>query len=314
MGWLNLLWMFLVISLTTWAIGNGAAMLFSALPRAQQVENERRRLWFLAALPWLLPVTAISALTASSVAKVMGWIHDHCLQHVQHHPHFCFEHLPEFALALSQSLPILIATLGFLTLLVIRFAGLAKEYDQVNLLHKLLPHNSQLKFFQDSRPLAFAIGIRRPTIYLSSGLKSFLSKREQRLVVAHEAAHIRNKDSLKNTVFELLLGAHWYRKALRQRWRLSTEVLADKCVTLRYDALDLAAVLLKLERAKIATPHPLSITGGDTQLRVQHLLHQGSRTDSLLLESFLCALLASVPLMAVINHHGIETVLGWWLS
>ncbi|MDO3385308.1 M56 family metallopeptidase [Gilvimarinus sp. SDUM040013] len=287
--------------------------MFSALPSAKQVDSERRRLWLLAGMPWLLPATAIAALFASSLAKAMNWIHDHCLQHLQHHPHFCFEHLPEIALGLAQSLPVAIATLGFLILLAARLIRQAKDHDRVKLLQKLLPNGARLKHFHDSRPLAFALGIRRPAIFLSSGLKQWLTKRQQRLVLAHEAAHIRNRDGLKNALFECLLVAHLHRTNLRQRWHLSTEVLADECVAQQYDALELATILVKLERAKIATTQHLSITGSNTQLRIQHLIQKDERPDSFSFEVLLYGMLFAVPVMAIIHHHVIETVLGWWL-
>ena len=313
MGWLNLLWMLLVVSLVTWALGNFLTMAFSKLPPARQIHRERRRLWLLASLPWLLPFTAIIALSASSLAKALNWIDDHCLQHDRHHPHFCFEHLPDFALSLSQSLPVAIATGSLLILLAMRMFHQVKHYKSGSLLQKLLPKGARLKHFSDPRPLAFALGIRRPVIFLSSGLKQWLTKRQQRLVLAHEAAHIRNHDGIKNTLFELLLGIHVQRKSLLHRWHVSTEILADSHVSRRFDALELAAVLIKLERAKLTVTQPLSITGGSTQTRIQYLVKQEATPDSFSFEGLLYLLLCTLPVMAAIYHHEIETVLGWWL-
>ena len=313
MGWLNLLWMLLVASLVTWTLGNLLTMAFSRLPPARQIQNERRRLWLLVGLPWLLPLTAFIALSGASLAKALNWIDDHCLQHFRHHPHFCFEHLPDFALSVSQSLPVVIATSSLLALLTVRLFNQVKQHQSDSLLQKLLPMGSRLKHFEDSRPLAFAMGIRQPAIFISSGLKQWLSKSQQRLVLAHEAAHIRNHDVIKDALFELLLGAHLSRKTLRKRWRLSTEVLADKCVVQRFDALELAEVLIKLERANIGTQQPLSITGGNTQTRIQYLMEPGAGSDSISFEWLLYFLLIALPVLAVIHHHSIETLLGWWL-
>lgn len=311
---LNLVWLFLVVCLLAWALGNAVAMALSALPPAPSTRKERHRLWLLAALPWLFPLLTCLSLVALSLAKTLNWIDDHCRDHFQHHPHFCFEHLPDLALTFAQSSPVVLVASGLLVLLMTRIFAQVKQHRKGALLQRLVPALSRLNQFQDPRPLAFVMGIRQPRIFLSSGLKQWLTKRQQRLVVAHEAAHIRNHDVMKNVVFEVLLSLHLQRKILRQRWSLSTELLADQQVARRFDALELAEVLVSLERAKFSSPHPVAITGGITQTRIQHLLAPVETTEHSQLEWLTYLVLLALPTLAAFHHHALESLFGLWLK
>ena len=313
-GLLNLIWLLLAISLLAWALGNVVAIALGALPPARSIRSERRRLWLLAALPGVFPLVSALSLVALSLAKALNWINDHCQDHLQHHPHFCLEHLPDLALSLSQSSPVIVIASGLLVLMATRIGAQFRQHRRSALLQRLVPAASRLNHFQDSRPLAFAMGVRRPTIFLSSGMKQWLTKHQQRLVVAHEAAHIRNHDVIKNIAFEVLLSLHLQRRGLRRRWRLSAEVLADQQVARRFDALELAEVLVSLERAKLSSLYAMAITGGDTQTRIQELLVLEGAPAHPWLEWMIYPAVLALPALAAFHHHAVESLIGLWLA
>lgn len=313
-SWLNLLWMLLSVSLMAWMIGNLISLLVSTLPTTRDINRERRRLWALASLPVALPLACLFALISSATAKALNVIDDHCFEHFQHHPHFCFEHLPDIAIAASHSLPVIAASASLLILVTYSACIQISQHRRGSLLRRLMPLKSRLKRVPDSRPLAFVLGIREPTIFLSEGLYRLLSKRQQRLVLAHETAHIRNFDVIKNVIFELLLSLHLRRRTLRRRWRLSTELLADAQVARRFDRFELAKVIIDLERSRKNQLQPVSIYGSDTQMRVKQLIEPVTMTAPARFEWLIYTLSLAIPVMAAIHHHALETLLGWWLK
>jgi Zn-dependent protease with chaperone function len=53
------------------------------------------------------------------------------------------------------------------------------------------------------RPLCFTLGLRTPTVYLTTGLRERLSEAELAVVLAHERAHARRRDGALNAFLVL---------------------------------------------------------------------------------------------------------------
>lgn len=312
---LNLVWMLTVVALLAWMLANATVMACIPLLNRSNLTRERYQLWSLAAAPWMLPLASVATLAVIALLKAIGWIDDHCTVHAKHHPHFCLEHLPDILLSFSQSMIAIIGTGMLSGALVWQVGRQVRQHSKTRLLQRLASNKRLLKSLSDHRSLAFTVGVRTPVMFLSSGLKNKLTKRQQRIVAAHEATHIRHQDVLKNTLFEILLSLHVYRAHLRQRWHLNTEARADSCVAQRFDRLEIAEVLLTLEREAVAKLHPVSIAGASSQARIRRLLQPSiEKPPSTNVDIFFFSLFAALPVFLAFNHHAIETLLGWWLN
>lgn len=312
MSWLNLLWMFIVIAACCWVLANILVALFSPLLSTKRKLHSRKHMWFLAALPWVLPLIAIVSLLLLALAKSWGWIHHHCEVHQAHHPHFCLEHLPALAMHFSRSLAAFLLVAGMLGLFIIRVFAQFRLHKLSGVFQKLTTGTSTIKKLNDSRPLAFALGIFKPSIFISKGLQSQLSKRQVRMVISHEIAHLRHNDVLKNTLFEILLSIHLVPQELRSSWYLSSELRADQHVARDFDRFEIAEVLIKLRRLKVNIPFATAINGGHLEARIDVLtqpLISSVRMPPLM--AILYLIVCFFPVLLILNHHGLETLWGW---
>jgi beta-lactamase regulating signal transducer with metallopeptidase domain len=132
-----------------------------------------------------------------------------------------------------------------------------------------------------ARPLCFTMGVLRPAVYLSTGLREQLSPREREAMLAHEATHVRRRDgvvrtflSLFYTLFPLpgsrLLLADWHHAAERE---------CDAAAAGRIgSATDVAAALIRAAQAMARSSACLpggacfAAFGDDIEGRVEALL------------------------------------------
>lgn len=315
-GVLSLLWLFMLILFASWILSQ---LMVPTVLRAIDAAGTspgiiRRRLFMTAILPWLLPLVAVIALAVIAAGKYFGFLHDHCHYHAPHHPHFCFEHLPQMLLGYPHALLGGILA-GLVLALFVRF--LRHERDQIHrigALTTLASGKGMLKRVDDKRVFAFAAGLRQPRIFFSIGLERTLNNHERRIVLAHEVAHIRRRDLWWNVVIEclLILSVAPLAKVIRQRWNLAMEAQVDDHVAQRYGTTQTAAVLVKLARMAAPTPAPASITGSELTLRVERLLNRGPMTrNSWVFDGLFWA--ANVGFVAILmnSHHSLETLLGY---
>lgn len=313
MSWLALLWILIVVTSMSWVLANILVAGFSPLIRQISFAGIRRHLWAMAVMPWSVPLLAVITLLILALAKHQGWIHDHCETHLPHHPHFCFEHLPEMAVQLSNSMYGLCVVLFTVLLLIRRWTPLFILRAKSHSFQRLVSHRYLVKTLEDERPLAFTLGESRPSIFISRGLRKLLSKKELRIVVSHEVAHARHMDVAKNTLFEVFLSLHAFPSLLRSAWYLSSEVRADQYVAKKFDALEVADVLIKLGRSAINPPFPTSIMGGQLSERIRVLIHADRTCRAPITLWFLYLILLAFPFVLLVGHHSLETLWGWLL-
>lgn len=283
--------------------------------RTGSLHARPRRILLVSALPWLLPATALLAMVALATAKRLGWVHDHCLSHAPGHPHFCFEHLPGMLLGHGHGhVVVATAMLSAFGLFALRRGDRARrQASERAALTALSRGRGPLRVLEDARPVAFAAGGRRPRIYLSRGLLGALSRREQRMVVAHEAAHVRQRDLATGWLMEILLLLHPPALAdrLRQLWRDAIELRADAHVARRFGRTETAELLVRLARAMQPAPVATGFGGGHLGLRVHSLLG-GPRTRrrGAGLEALIAGGLPALLVTVAMHHQGLETRLG----
>lgn len=84
--------------------------------------------------------------------------------------------------------------------------------------------------FHCHEPLAFAMGMLHPKVYLSTSLMDMLDEEEIDAVVYHELHHKYSYDPLKAFTFSMLTKVIWYipvLKHMRQSYSVFREVIAD---------------------------------------------------------------------------------------
>lgn len=155
---------------------------------------------------------------------------------------------------------------------------------------------------EDGDSYAFAAGLARPRIWLSSGLLELLDEAELAAVLRHERHHVQQRDplrvllarSLAHGLFFLPLAA-----ALRDLYLEAKEREADAASGAHYE---LAAALLKLMQAGSQLPSAASLAAAgsaSTAGRIQRLL--GKEATSLVADVALVQrLLISLALAAAV--------------
>jgi Zn-dependent protease with chaperone function len=270
----------------------------------------------IALLPWLVPLTTVVSIFILSAAKPLGLIADHCLYHGPGHPHLCLEHLPAIAVSHVQLAG---AAAAFLLVLILLVRYLARERRMAIRLRSMraLSHGfGRLRILEGEQHLALAANPRDPFVLISSGLMNRLTRRECRIVLAHEIAHLRHRDLLRNYCFEVLLLLHlpWAAGELRNAWRQALEERADDSVAARFGADSVAQALLQVIRGTQRRWTPaFSVSGADSLRRIERLLSPGEApaTRPIVFECSYFLLLLAVALAATTAHHGIETLLGF---
>ena len=313
----SLLWLLLVLAFGAWlaaVVGTSVLAKLTAVSPLSPLAR-RRRVWLAAWFPLAFPTVVVAAAIALAGAKAIGWTADHCLHHDSSHPHFCFSHLPALDLT---SLAALMTAAIVLVVAVVLARGLWNESMAVSKaasLKNLARGKGVLRILEESRPWAFAAGIRQPFVLVSTGLRQNLDARERRVLVGHEFAHLRHGDPLGLFLLELLLLLHisWTARQLRQAMQQAMEELADDKVALRFGAYPVAALLLKVARLSCNQPaNVMAASGADPIHRARRLLFTQHQPDSgAAFEWGYAAFLLATFALVVTTHHTFETLLGF---
>ena len=107
--------------------------------------------------------------------------------------------------------------------------------------------DEQLQVYETnaSGPPVAVVGFRTPRLLLSPQLKTILERGELERALAHETAHVRQRDNLRKLI--LLLCRFPGMKRLDAAWTEATEFAADeRAVKSKREALDLASALVKI--------------------------------------------------------------------
>lgn len=130
--------------------------------------------------------------------------------------------------------------------------------------------------FQSSRqtPPLTLVGICHPRVLVSESTVALLSNNELRLALKHELQHMKSHDNLKKLIFRCCPFPGLAN--LETAWAQATELAADDAaVSNRWDAIDLAAALVKLSRLVPVEDAPVGtmyLVAGVLPQRVARLL------------------------------------------
>ncbi|GLF91020.1 hypothetical protein Saga11_22790 [Bacillus safensis] len=159
--------------------------------------------------------------------------------------------------------------------------------------HLMMAANQQLTEFLSKKyandiivfhwhePLAFAMGMLHPKVYLSTSLMEMLDEGEIDAVVHHELHHKYSYDPLKAFTFSMLTKVIWYipvLKHMRQSYSVFREVIADDyAIRQTGTELGVGQALLKLikKRTQFQKQTKFAVSFGDRalNLRIQKILN-----------------------------------------
>ena len=223
---------------------------------------------------WPMAVALVSTLLTFLPALGAGFVDHHC------HPlEGCVAHVP----ALAASDPGRLAGLIVLCVSIIGLSAVLVWCARLGRVGARLAAGAKTvagagyRVIDEMSPIACSVGWLRPQVVFSRGLLSMTDTRERAVILAHELAHGRRFDNLRQL---LMLGATWaygprVRRLLVADLRAASEQACDAeaARTVRDPRL-VAATLIRLARA---TPcrHNLAvcgIDGADIEARVHALL------------------------------------------
>ncbi len=163
---------------------------------------------------------------------------------------------------------------------------------------------------ENSRPDAFATPVDGGRIVVTSGLIDLLSDTDQRVLLAHEAAHLRHRHAWLVLVVDLCAAINPWLRGVARGTRHSVERWADECAAdavgdRRAAAHALARAALHVNAARhLATTNPMSLAavGGEVPRRVRALLAPPPRTRLAALVLLLLLLAASVACLVQVQR------------
>lgn len=315
MIWLDFICLLVLVALVAWLPAVG--LLHLATRWLMSPNTQSRHLWLLASVPWLTMAAPLSAMCVVAAAKPLGWIADHCTHHETHHPHLCFEHWP----AVEWHLVHLVgaATLaGLIVRILGSFLRQERQAARYTATLRALSHgHGRLRRLDIPDAFACSAGYQQQALFITRGLIDRLSYRERRIVLAHEVAHLRHRDPLRNLAFNILLLAHLPATArtLRARWRQAMEEQADDHVARQFGPEAVAGTLIKVARlGRPSLQGGLSAMGGRVLARIERLLYEPTGTTatrSSLSGTIGAAIFLGGVAAMVVTHHSIETLLGF---
>jgi Zn-dependent protease with chaperone function len=191
-----------------WVMGAAAISLLLALPVAVAAESlpprspqVARRFWLITAA---LPLPAGLGLTLAGLLFLTGNIAASPHQEVVR-PHLCLAHataLPDAGFRFSLYS---VLALGLLLFAVVRGAGswLASRRAEA-LARQLSDDAAPVITLPVADPECFSVGLTRPAILVTQGMREALTEPELAAVIAHERCHVQQRDGLAEMWLRLL--------------------------------------------------------------------------------------------------------------
>lgn len=279
----------------------------------------RRRLWVGRA--WLLaplwaPVVVLAAASLPGLLGVVSAALDHCGAHAHaHHHHLCWLHPPHASGHVAAWLvPALVGVPAALLLgaelrRMLRAARLAAGVVAFGRIGAL---GADVRVLDEARPLALAVGWRRPVVLVSQGLIAALDAATLAVVVAHERAHVARGDTRWAAVEQMAarLLPRFVGAPLVARIQLAREQVCDDAAAAQVGSrVEVARALTRVARLGLA-PGGVSIAGAALEARVTGLLDppRHRRPVAPLLVLFGLVLAGIGPLHAAVEY-GITALL-----
>lgn len=314
---LSMTWILIAVMAVAWlaATAVAPALLRRAALPGLDPQARKMRLLLVALLPWAIPLLAVSAVLAPAIAKPLGMIAHHCVEHGPGHPHICLAHPPIVALSAWHWLAVTFAFLWLSLSIGTHVLHRRRALSQLQSLLAFAGGAGPVRTLDTPHVVALAADVGQPVILLSSALRRRLQPRQRRIVLAHEVAHLRNGDLSFSRLIDALSALHIspLGRNLRTAWRQAIEEHADDVVAERFGREDVAQALIQVARMPaLSAGSALRATGGNTVQRIERLLDAPTemRGRAIFAAGYAGAILGSWAVL-VWAHHAVESLLGW---
>lgn len=272
----------------------------------------------------LAPVALALACTLASIVPSLVPLvwpeHDHCLAHDDGHLHMCAVHLPH---QLGNGVSWLVLVLGSGWCAARALGGAAKLRRASRIAAGLLAHGRRdpatgAVVLATPTPICMLVGVLRPVVVLSEAVLAGLSAASLAVVLSHERAHARRRDTLVRLIVRIttVFMLPRVRTRLLDALELAAEERCDEVAAASLGRTQVAEAILGVERmlaAHVAALQPVAAFFGGHAVpqRIQTLLDEPRREGhagavaAVLVLVLVLVLAASEPL-----HHSIESLLG----
>ncbi len=318
----------LAIVVVAWLIAGvlgGSHLLIRRWAARRGPATERSIALFALLVPPLVALAVVTPVAVGSVLAAGAAAADHCGAH-DHHAHLCVVHgagwIDQPAAVATLALVGGLAVVGVARLLwsavgmrrlVRRLAATATTHDGVD----------DVRVVPTTRAFAFVAGFWRPRVYVGAGLWDRLAPASREALLAHERAHVAQRDPAWSVVVSVLaawappgLGAAWQR-----RWHDATERLCDSRAAAATSVEAVANALVIAVRANRDDPRALGVTMGfmprrGLDARVEALLARDpavtAPAPALRLGGVALVIASAVVAASFIDptHHALESLLG----
>lgn len=284
--------------------GGGLALLYPLFRPGLLTRQPRQRANALlgwAVAPACLGLFFTTLLFVPSILKRLGIPAGHCHNHAERLPHICLTNplisgseisLWNLVAALSLFLACFWAAQGAQLHKLARLKSAlrcAKEKTGTN--HSLIPWGT---------PAAITVGFWTPKIFVSKSLAQSLLPGQLQVILAHEQAHVRYRDPLRQSLAQALSALYLAqpRRRLLDDLALATEQACDEEAAQKIgDRLLVAETIVAVERLlhrsqRNLAPLVVGFVGSNSALRIEALLADGEYSEP----SFPDWLLLSPPL------------------
>jgi hypothetical protein len=240
--------------------------LWPLVHRASRSAHPRTRTWiaaWAAVGPFAVSAALVVLCLLPGFLPWLGIADDHCTRHGDH-PHLCLVHPTAsftpalIVLAIALAGPLVIAAAR-------RTAGVVASLRTVTGLRRAVsePLAQGIRKIQSPRCFSMAVGVLNPVVVVSSGLTEALERDQLGVVVAHERAHVRRRDSLVRSLAALLsfpLLPTCRRQILDELELASEQACDEEAARDVRDRLLVAETLVAVERLGSAFARALPVT------------------------------------------------------
>jgi beta-lactamase regulating signal transducer with metallopeptidase domain len=245
---------------------------------------------------------------------------DHCLAHDDDHVHLCFVHLPQVDLHPAVAAGLLVLFALAIARAAASYAKLTRALGVWNVLARTGQQDAarDATIIEIAEPICVAAGIVRPRILVSRGLLEELDPEAQRVVLAHERAHVLRRDALSAALVRLLSQFHLSAVAdwlVRESDVAAEQACDENAAEAVGDRLRVASVILQVQRMvqghqrMPSAPAAVALVQHAVERRVTSLLEDAPPPTSLSVPSRLLALGATLLLACAGELHHITEFL-----
>lgn len=239
---------------------------------------QKHALWLFVATPWAVSIICV-LIFAPSILPVANPLWLDRLAH--------WHHSSVFYLDSWHGASLLLFILGAAYVLTKKSVNAVRHLNTMNTLTQVSQGATQhwrvgrdIVVLESQIPSAFTAGLSHAKCYVTTGLIEQVSETELDIIIAHERAHIRHKDTQKKLMFALLASLYPrpLARRLNQLFSLTSELLADARVSRSYCNFDIAETLVSAARIQRCFVGNANLTlvnhfiGDDVECRVRALV------------------------------------------